>query len=74
MSNVKDYFHDLFPRYTGDELDGIDFNDFPLSSVCGVRCAEIMHRAQALVSICDPITERDILDATAVAIRIVCHG
>lgn len=74
MSNVKDYFHDLFPRYTGDELDGVDFRDFPLSSVCGVRCVEIMHRAQSLVSICDPITHRDILDCAARACKIVCFG
>jgi hypothetical protein len=74
MSDVKGYFHDLFPRYTGEELDGIDFSEFPLSSICGVRCVEIMHRGNALLAICDEMTHRNILDEIARAIRIVCHG
>ena len=70
-AHVGSYFADLFPEYGGEVPD---YSEFPVNSVCGVRCVEIMHRAKAFLDSCDPLCAHAILGATVHAMSIVCFG
>lgn len=73
--NVAEYW----VRYFGpDKLDTRfdELKSYPLESVCGVTCANIIDRAKFLLAACDShhhVTD-PIKYATYMAIQIVCFG
>jgi hypothetical protein len=75
-NNVFDYFTQKLGQEPYFTPNTIGLRDFPLESVCGKGCQQIIDKAVDLLAECDehPEVVNSIRDGVTVAIEIVCFG
>jgi hypothetical protein len=68
-ASVNDYYEFVF-----DRKPRFDFQDYPLTSVCGQLCVNIIDRGKALLDVTDVFLHDQLIDSINTAIEVVCFG